>query len=107
MLELRSDSIKFLNSLEFLQYLQLHYLPTFNKTFARPILSYGSESWIIITDEERLIPEKISFIRRTEGHSFQTTNEMIKGLQIPYITEFTDYKRNCKEQVDRIPIYIF
>jgi hypothetical protein len=31
--------------------LAMLYLPTFNKTFARPILSYSSESWRIITDK--------------------------------------------------------
>jgi hypothetical protein len=40
----------------------------------------------------------MSFIR-TEGHSFQITNEMIRGLEISQITKFIDFKRNFKNNL--------
>jgi hypothetical protein len=77
------------------------------KTLARPVLSYGSEAWIIRrTDERRLISAEKRFMRRTAGHTrwdHKRNEDILTELQISQITEFIyQYRKNWKEHVDRM-----
>jgi hypothetical protein len=76
------------------------------KTLARPGLSYGSEAWIIRTDERRLISAEKRFMRRTAGYTswdHKRNEDILTELQISQITEFIyQYTKNWKEHVDRM-----
>jgi hypothetical protein len=64
----------------------------FYQTLARPVLSYGSETWAIRrTDERRLISAEMIFLRRTAGYTRwvqKRSEDILTELQISQITEF-------------------
>jgi hypothetical protein len=76
------------------------------KTLARPVLSYGSEAWTIRTDEKRLIPAEMCFLRRTAEYTcwdHKRNEDILTEIQISQITEFKyQYRKNWKEHVDRM-----
>jgi hypothetical protein len=77
------------------------------KTLARPVLSYGRETWTIRrTDEKRLISAEMRFLRRTAGYSrwdHKRNENILIELQMSQITEFIyQYRKNWKEHVDRM-----
>jgi hypothetical protein len=79
----------------------------FYKTLARPVLSYGRETWTIRrTDERRLISAEMRFLRRTAGYScwnHRRNEDVLTELQMSQITEFIyQYRTNWKEHVDRM-----
>jgi hypothetical protein len=64
------------------------------KTFARPVISYGSESWTIggSGDERRLMSAEMCFLR-TVGYSCsdrRRKEQIMRVLRIPQITELTE-----------------
>jgi hypothetical protein len=63
------------------------------KTLARPVLSYGSEAWIIrSTDERRLISAEIRFMMRPAGYTHwdhKRNEDILTELQILQVTEIT------------------
>jgi hypothetical protein len=55
------------------------------KTLARPVLSFVSEAWTIITDEKRLISAKMRFLRRTAGYTrwdHKRNEDILTELQV-------------------------
>lgn len=65
---------------------------------------FGNETWTIRMDERRLVPAEMHFISRPAGYTivdFKRNEEIKRELQIPQITDFTEYRWNWKETLSR------
>jgi chromosome condensin MukBEF complex kleisin-like MukF subunit len=86
---------------------QKHTLINIYKTLARPILTYGSESWIICkSDRARITANEVKFLRRTAGYTEldkKRNTEILREVKINSVLEHIEqYRNSWKQHVQRM-----